>query len=73
MLEAERLKSLKSMKTNYANFRANVSEGATVDMLGDAQTGYIVNVVREENEEAVRLPPSISIILKSHQVICFFI
>ncbi|XP_024988979.1 protein CHROMATIN REMODELING 20 isoform X4 [Cynara cardunculus var. scolymus] len=67
-LEAERLKSLKSMKTDYANFRATVSEGATVDMLGDAQTGYIVNVVREEKEEAVRVPPSISIKLKSHQV-----
>ncbi|KAI3796901.1 hypothetical protein L1987_39588 [Smallanthus sonchifolius] len=67
-LEAERLKSLKSMKTNYENFRANVSEGATLDMLGDAQTGYIVNVVREENEEAVRLPQSISTKLKSHQV-----
>ncbi|KAK9078052.1 hypothetical protein SSX86_002109 [Deinandra increscens subsp. villosa] len=67
-LEAERLKSLNSMKTNYANFRANVSEGATLDMLGDAQTGYIVNVVREEKEEAVRLPQSISTKLKSHQV-----
>ncbi|KAI3776396.1 hypothetical protein L1987_46177 [Smallanthus sonchifolius] len=67
-LEAERLKSLDSMKTNYANFRANVSVGATLDMLGDAQTGYIVNVVREEKEEAVRLPQSISTKLKSHQV-----
>ncbi|KAI3724262.1 hypothetical protein L2E82_36033 [Cichorium intybus] len=67
-LETERLKSLKSMKTNYASFRATVSDGTTVKMLGDAQTGYIVNVVREENEEAVRLPPSISIKLKSHQV-----
>lgn len=67
-LEAERLKSLKSLKTNYAKFRANVSEGATLDMLGDAQTGYIVNVVREEKEEAVRLPQSISTKLKSHQV-----
>ncbi|KAL8246018.1 hypothetical protein R6Q59_007234 [Mikania micrantha] len=67
-LEAERLKSLKSMKTNHENFRANVSEGATLDMLGDAQTGYIVNVVREEKEEAVRLPQSISTKLKSHQV-----
>lgn len=56
------------MKTSYANFRANVPEGATINMLGDAQTGYIVNVVREENEEAVRLPHSISTKLKSHQV-----
>nr|GEV58512.1 protein chromatin remodeling 20 isoform X1 [Tanacetum cinerariifolium] len=67
-LEAERMKSLKSMKTNYANFKATVSQGATADMLGDAQTGYIVNVVREENEEAVRLPQSISTKLKTHQV-----
>ncbi|KAL7614893.1 hypothetical protein Lser_V15G05260 [Lactuca serriola] len=67
-LEAERLKALKSMKTNYTSFRATVSDGTTVKVLGDAQTGYIVNVVREENEEAVRLPPSISIKLKSHQV-----
>ena len=61
--------SLKSMKTSYESFRATVSDGTTVKVLGDAQTGYIVNVVREENEEAVRLPPSISIKLKSHQVI----
>ncbi|XP_076904169.1 protein CHROMATIN REMODELING 20-like [Bidens hawaiensis] len=67
-LEAERLKSLKSMKASYESFKANVSTGATLNMLGDAQSGYIVNVVREENEEAVRLPQSISTKLKSHQV-----
>nr|XP_043631904.1 protein CHROMATIN REMODELING 20 [Erigeron canadensis] len=67
-LEAERLKSLKSLETSYANSRATTSEGVTVNMLGDAQTGYIVNVVREEKEEAVRLPQSISSKLKSHQV-----
>lgn len=67
-LEAERLKSLKSMKANSANFKATVSQDVTADMLGDAQTGYIVNVVREENEEAVRLPKSISTKLKTHQV-----
>lgn len=61
------------MKTNYESLRANVSEGATLDMLGDAQTGYIVNVVREENEEAVRLPQSISTRLKSHQVFPLFL
>ncbi|XP_071702520.1 protein CHROMATIN REMODELING 20 [Rutidosis leptorrhynchoides] len=69
LLEAERLKSLTSMKTKYANYRETVSDGGvTFDMLGDAQTGYIVNVVREENEQAVRLPQSISTKLKSHQV-----
>lgn len=56
------------MKASYESFKANVSAGATLNMLGDAQTGYIVNVVREEYEEAVRLPQSISTKLKSHQV-----
>lgn len=57
------------MKANSANFKATVSQGVTADMLGDAKTGYIVNVVREENEEAVRLPQSISTKLKTHQVL----
>ncbi|CAI9282330.1 unnamed protein product [Lactuca saligna] len=41
--------------------KATVSDGTIIIVLGDAQTCYIVNVVREENEKAVRLPPSISI------------
>lgn len=49
---------------------SSLSEGATVDMLGDASTGYVVNVVREKGEEVVRLPPSISLKLKAHQVYC---
>lgn len=46
----------------------SLSEGAAINMLGDASTGYIVNVVREKSEEAVRIPPSISSKLKAHQV-----
>lgn len=46
----------------------NLSEGASVEVLGDALAGYIVNVVREKGEEAVRIPPSISAKLKAHQV-----
>ena len=46
----------------------NLSEGASVEVLGDALTGYIVNVVREKGEEAVRIPSSISAKLKAHQV-----
>lgn len=46
-------------------------EGTTVDVLGDAIKGYIVNVVREKDEEAVRIPPSISSNLKPHQVCSF--
>lgn len=50
----------------------NLSESASVEVLGDAVAGYIVNVVREKGEEAVRIPPSISAKLKAHQVFDFF-
>ena len=69
----ERLKSLKvkfsdkSKMMNFASCSGNL-EGASVEVLGDAMTGYIVNVVREKGEEAVRIPPSISSKLKAHQV-----
>lgn len=70
----ERLKSLQeqfSTKSNMATSAAytrNLPEGATMEVLGDAYTGYIVNVARESGEEAVRIPPSISAKLKTHQV-----
>lgn len=47
------------------------SDGTGVDVLGDANTGYIVNVVRERDEMAVRIPASISAKLKTHQVFFF--
>jgi transcriptional regulator ATRX len=46
----------------------SIPEGAEVEVLGDAHSGYIVNVVREIGEEAVRVPRSISAKLKVHQV-----
>ncbi|XAR65788.1 DNA helicase [Bertholletia excelsa] len=70
----ERLKCLeaqftsKSIFTSASNCIGNVSEGGSVEVLGDALTGYIVNVVREKGEEAVRIPPSISGKLKVHQI-----
>jgi len=51
-----------------AGFCGNLPEGASAEVLGDASTGYIVNVVREKGEEAIRIPPSISSKLKTHQV-----
>lgn len=54
-----------------AGFNGNLSEDASTGVLGDASTGYIVNVVREKGEEAVRIPPSISAKLKVHQVFLF--
>ncbi|GAB2287183.1 hypothetical protein Dimus_021567 [Dionaea muscipula] len=70
----ERLKSLqaqfpgKSIMTKTAACNWSLPEGAGSEVLGDASTGYIVNVVREVGEDAVRIPPSISLKLKAHQV-----
>ncbi|KAH0994573.1 hypothetical protein GBA52_018437 [Prunus armeniaca] len=51
-----------------ASCNGNLPEGASAEVLGDASAGYIVNVVREKGEEAVRIPPSISAKLKTHQI-----
>ncbi|KAK9292419.1 hypothetical protein L1049_020389 [Liquidambar formosana] len=76
-IEKERQERLKSLQVQFsarswtmssASFNGNLSEGASVEVLGDALTGYIVNVVREKGEEAVRIPPSVSAKLKVHQV-----
>ncbi|CAN4105513.1 unnamed protein product [Withania somnifera] len=70
----ERLKSLgakfssKNMFMDSGNCCKSSYESGSLEMLGDGETGYIVNVVREEGEEAVRIPRSISEKLKSHQV-----
>ncbi|PIN19967.1 Transcription regulator XNP/ATRX, DEAD-box superfamily [Handroanthus impetiginosus] len=70
----ERLKSLearfssKSVMMNSAVSDWSSFDSAGVEMLGDTSGGYIINVVREEGEEAVRIPPSISAKLKPHQV-----
>lgn len=57
---------------NSGGCNGNLTEGASLEILGDAQAGYIVNVVREIGEEAVRIPASISAKLKAHQVLHFF-
>ncbi|GMY20566.1 protein CHROMATIN REMODELING 20, partial [Fagus crenata] len=75
-IEKERQERLKSLQVQFsakskmssAGCNGNLSEGASVEVLGDASTGYVVNVVREKGEEAVRIPPSISAKLKAHQV-----
>lgn len=53
---------------NSVTLDGDLSAGASIEVLGDAITGYIVNVVREKGEEAVRIPSSISVKLKAHQV-----
>ncbi|KAJ4968959.1 hypothetical protein NE237_015660 [Protea cynaroides] len=76
-IEKERQEHLESLKVQFtakswsgiaANCNGNVAEGAGTEMLGDVINGYIVNVVREKDEDAVRIPPSISSKLKPHQI-----
>lgn len=70
----ERLKSLQeqfSVRSNMkcsASYKGTISEGVSAEVVGDASAGYIVNVMREEGEEPVRIPPSLSSKLKAHQV-----
>ncbi|CAN8294962.1 unnamed protein product [Cochlearia groenlandica] len=68
----ERLRSLQfsaSYKTISSMGDAKtIPQGAETEVLGDAHTGYIVNVAREIGEETVRVPRSISAKLKVHQV-----
>nr|GMC50152.1 protein CHROMATIN REMODELING 20 isoform X1 [Ipomoea batatas] len=76
-IEKERQERLKSLEAQFSSKARMMSfggsskksyENGSVEMLGDAKTGYVVNVVRDEGEEAVRIPPSMSAKLKSHQV-----
>ncbi|KAK6288945.1 hypothetical protein POUND7_000486 [Theobroma cacao] len=74
-IEKERQERLKSMQfsakynmINSPSCNRNLSDEASVEVLGDAITGYIVNVRREDGEEAVRIPQSISAKLKVHQI-----
>lgn len=77
MLLQERQERLKSLEARFStkspimsssvNTRSSF-DGTGLEILGDISTGYVVNVVREEGEEAVRIPPSISTKLKIHQV-----
>lgn len=73
-IEKERQERLKSMQfsakynMNSSSCSRNLLDEASVEVLGDANTGYIVNVRREDGEEAVRVPPSISAKLKVHQI-----
>ncbi|KZV39240.1 protein CHROMATIN REMODELING 20 [Dorcoceras hygrometricum] len=70
----ERLKSLEarivtnSMIMSSMVRSENSFDGAGSEMLGDTSAGYVINVVREEGEEAVRIPPSICTKLKPHQI-----
>ncbi|GFP87991.1 protein chromatin remodeling 20 [Phtheirospermum japonicum] len=76
-IEKERQERLKSLEARFSNksvmMKSTVSnrssfDGTGIEMLGDISAGYIINVVREDGEEPVRIPPSISMKLKPHQI-----
>ncbi|ERN15878.1 protein CHROMATIN REMODELING 20 [Amborella trichopoda] len=76
-IEKERQEHLKSLQEQFAfktlgksaaTCNGNAADFAGEKVLGDAVKGFIMNVVREENEEPVRVPPSISAHLKPHQI-----
>ncbi|CAH9080492.1 unnamed protein product [Cuscuta epithymum] len=76
-IEKERQERLKSLEARFSNKARMMSfgdsskkycENGSAEMLGDSKMGYVVNVVRDEAEEAVRIPPSMSAKLKAHQV-----
>ncbi|KAK4436059.1 protein CHROMATIN REMODELING 20 [Sesamum alatum] len=76
-IEKERQERLKSLEAQYSTKSIMMNstasngislDGAGLEVLGDTSSGYIINLVREEGEEAVRIPPSISTKLKLHQI-----
>ncbi|KAL8544534.1 hypothetical protein ACS0TY_004925 [Phlomoides rotata] len=75
-IEKERQERLKSLEarfsappiTSFSVKNTSSFDGTGVEILGDISAGYIINVVREEGEEAIRIPPSISSKLKIHQI-----
>lgn len=69
----ERLKSLEAQISERSSILStsrnwNSPERRMVEVLGDPLRGYIVNNVRDEGEDPIRIPPSISVKLKPHQV-----
>ncbi|KMZ57973.1 hypothetical protein ZOSMA_7G00030 [Zostera marina] len=66
-VERARQEHLKSLQFSYNRCR-NDETSTNIMEEGNTQSGYIVNIAREENEELVRIPPSISSKLKFHQI-----
>lgn len=68
----ERLKSLEGWNSTSSKSPVVSNglshDGTEVEKPGDYSSGYIINLLREEGEEAVFIPPSISKKLKPHQV-----
>ncbi|XP_020598505.1 protein CHROMATIN REMODELING 20 isoform X2 [Phalaenopsis equestris] len=70
----EYLKSMQAQVTNKSHGKAlaeiNISTSPMENtrMLDDPREGYVVNIAREHDEDPVRIAPSLSTMLKPHQV-----
>lgn len=58
----------KSLGNAVISLNGESMKATDVKVMGDATSGYIVNVAREDCEEPIRIPPSLSSRLKPHQV-----
>ncbi|KAL1542519.1 DNA helicase [Salvia divinorum] len=67
-IEKERQERLRSLEVTEL-VMVGEGVGAGLEAQDNASSGYIINLVREEGEEAVRIPPSISTKLKPHQIL----
>lgn len=76
-IEKARQEYLKSMQVNsakksygktLAEINRSTSSIVTLRMLDDPVEGYVVNIAREDDEESVKIVPSLSMKLKPHQV-----
>ena len=68
----EHLKLMQFKGKSLLNSDINLDEGSMesndTKVLGDEISGYIVNVAREDGEEPITIPPSLSGSMKPHQV-----
>lgn len=55
--------------TKWSSMISSTSPAAVSVVMEDLKEGYIINIAREVDEVAVRIPNSISLKLKPHQVV----
>ncbi|KAJ4777566.1 DNA repair and recombination protein RAD54 [Rhynchospora pubera] len=64
----EHLKSMQESANKWSSMISSTSPAAASVVMEDLKEGYIINIAREVDEVAVRIPNSISVKLKPHQL-----
>lgn len=59
--------------SKWSSMISSTSPAAASIVMEDLKEGYIINIAREVDEVVVRIPNSISVKLKPHQVILVFL